>query len=362
MNNFRTCTKCGEEKPLTTEYFYKVRHQRGGMSTRCIACKKLNDIATKEQRKAWTRKNRDKINRQMKEWRTNRTPEQVAEASRIRAERYYANHEESKRKSNEWYAANADKINSKRQERYKNDPILRAKAAANKKRYYEEHGDKLRAKARERHYTPRGRWLDIHNTANRRGIAWKLPFEYYEKEVWGKNCHYCGGLNTSNGVDRMDNNGGYTIDNIVPSCHLCNTRKSDVPYEVYLNRINDVDVEKYNRLNNVMKECTACGESKLRVSENFYSLTKSLDTYSYKTFQPECRTCHNMRTRTNYKANKEAIAKREKAYYKANKEAIAKKAKARYEANKERILEQQKEYSQRKKNFAEINKEKDLIT
>lgn len=42
-------------------------------------------------------------------------------------------------------------------------------------------------------------------------------------------CHYCGGkLNeTGYGLDRKDSDKGYTLENVVPCCHSCNTIKSN---------------------------------------------------------------------------------------------------------------------------------------
>lgn len=36
----RPCRKCGESKPLTTEYFYKHKHMRGGLAHMCKECAK----------------------------------------------------------------------------------------------------------------------------------------------------------------------------------------------------------------------------------------------------------------------------------------------------------------------------------
>ena len=34
----RVCTKCGEEKPETAEYFYRHKRSRGGLYTTCKVC------------------------------------------------------------------------------------------------------------------------------------------------------------------------------------------------------------------------------------------------------------------------------------------------------------------------------------
>ena len=71
------------------------------------------------------------------------------------------------------------------------------------------------------------------------------------------NCHYCGvepekisqssnknkpynGDYIYNGIDRIDNNKGYTMDNVVPCCEICNNAKknlSKVKFISWLDRI-----------------------------------------------------------------------------------------------------------------------------
>jgi hypothetical protein len=59
-------------------------------------------------------------------------------------------------------------------------------------------------------------------------------------------CHYCGNPPTNNhklctgfgefrynGIDRKDSRLGYTPDNVVPCCKVCQKAKSNLPYEVF---------------------------------------------------------------------------------------------------------------------------------
>jgi len=82
------------------------------------------------------------------------------------------------------------------------------------------------------------------NKAVARGYIWELTKERVAALV-SMACHYCGGLpaNTSkgsvnsfkyNGLDRLDNHGGYTRENTVPCCGLCNRWKSDLSVEEFL--------------------------------------------------------------------------------------------------------------------------------
>jgi len=73
-----------------------------------------------------------------------------------------------------------------------------------------------------------------------RGIEWNLIEEQFA-EITKKDCYYCGakpnnkryqprnnGEYIYNGIDRKDNTKGYTIDNVVPCCSICNMAKSNL--------------------------------------------------------------------------------------------------------------------------------------
>jgi len=75
------------------------------------------------------------------------------------------------------------------------------------------------------------------NDAKKRGIEYNLTEKQFAK-ITQKNCYYCGakpnnvtnnnvnsGEYIYNGIDRIDNSKGYTIDNVVPCCKTCNSAK-----------------------------------------------------------------------------------------------------------------------------------------
>lgn len=93
-------------------------------------------------------------------------------------------------------------------------------------------------------------------SARRRGIEWKLTNDE-ALGIASKNCHYCGakpkklkrsltsGPNnyacTSreklNGIDRLDPDKAYVLDNCVPACKRCNYAKMSMSARVFLNHI-----------------------------------------------------------------------------------------------------------------------------
>ncbi len=81
--------------------------------------------------------------------------------------------------------------------------------------------------------------------AKRRGLEYKLTDEQF-RDITQKDCYYCGakpnnsmnmpksnGTYIYNGIDRVDGNKGYIIDNIVPCCKTCNQAKSDYNLEEF---------------------------------------------------------------------------------------------------------------------------------
>lgn len=83
-------------------------------------------------------------------------------------------------------------------------------------------------KARDRINRGSGRYTLAKCNARRRGIVWQLSRDQFTC-LTSKPCEYCGGKlsDTGCGLDRMDNNIGYVISNVVPCCRQCNNTKSN---------------------------------------------------------------------------------------------------------------------------------------
>lgn len=55
----------------------------------------------------------------------------------------------------------------------------------------------------------------------KKGFICDISSEWYEKNIHGKSCYYCGSVDNI-GCDRLDNNKGHTMNNVVPCCWKCN--------------------------------------------------------------------------------------------------------------------------------------------
>jgi hypothetical protein len=60
--------------------------------------------------------------------------------------------------------------------------------------------------------------------AKLRGIVFALSFSEFMK-LWQVPCSYCKSSISTVGVDRVDNNSGYIMGNVVPCCTICNRMK-----------------------------------------------------------------------------------------------------------------------------------------
>ena len=168
----KKCSKCGEEKPATVEYFHK---DGNGLRTECKPCRAERSKAYREANK-----------------------EAIAEQNKT----YYEEHKEA--------------------------------IAEQKKTYYEENKGAINERQAAYYRTPKGKFTGIKSTAKERNINFSLPFKLYESQLWGKPCHYCGCEIEVTGLDRKNSDKGYTPDNVVPCCGDCNNKKSTKPYEQFI--------------------------------------------------------------------------------------------------------------------------------
>jgi len=94
--------------------------------------------------------------------------------------------------------------------------------------------------------------------AKRKGYDWELSPEEFIPML-KERCHYCGvAPNRShssrtgdtvlyNGVDRKDSDKGYTSDNTVTSCYICNRGKNNMDYKDYMNYLDRLS--EYRQIN-----------------------------------------------------------------------------------------------------------------
>jgi len=88
--------------------------------------------------------------------------------------------------------------------------------------------------------------------AKKRGLSFLLTDDQF-RDITQMECHYCGshlsmtkvngrgnGSFRHNGVDRVDNESGYTLDNCVPCCDICNRAKAAMKYSDFIQWISKI--------------------------------------------------------------------------------------------------------------------------
>lgn len=114
------------------------------------------------------------------------------------------------------------------------------------RRNYVEHQDDRLAYAKNyrknKIYTVYDRYIELRGTSKHRHISFDLTFNQYTNII--KNpCYYCGIeviIKKGSGIDRVDNNIGYTISNSVSCCTWCNRMKSDKSQKEFFEKIKKI--------------------------------------------------------------------------------------------------------------------------
>ena len=92
-------------------------------------------------------------------------------------------------------------------------------------------------------------------SAEKKGHSYELTEKQF-KELSKQDCHYCGakpnnihrspegnGVYAYNGLDRVDNNKGYAIDNVGPCCKKCNYAKKASTLQEYQDWIKNLIIK-----------------------------------------------------------------------------------------------------------------------
>jgi hypothetical protein len=133
---------------------------------------------------------------------------------------YSENKEKISKRSKEYYVENKDKIKERvKQKRLNETEEERQKRLAFHRKYNKENSDKAKAYRDNDEY----RFKQYVSSANRRKLEISLTLDEFVGII-NQKCIYCGD-EKARGIDRVDNKVGYTIENSVPCCEMCNKMK-----------------------------------------------------------------------------------------------------------------------------------------
>ena len=108
--------------------------------------------------------------------------------------------------------------------------------AEQNKRYYEKNKEKNKQSLKEYRQSIRGKYSRYKSGAKSRNIDFNLTEEEFLK-YWQKDCYYCGSAIATIGIDRIDSSVGYSENNIVSCCSICNFMKNNTNEEEWYNKM-----------------------------------------------------------------------------------------------------------------------------
>ena len=163
----------------------------------------------KEYSRKYREKNKDLIEIKRKEYLQNPGVKERRKALNKEYRQIPEIKERDKKYKRTWFQKNKDRLEIKRKE-YEKQPEVRERIRKNKR------------KNREKTLITNYKRID-----KAKGFICDLTVEWMKTNITSKNCVYCQ-IPGDVGCDRIDNNKGHIIGNVVPCCYVCNTTKSDI--------------------------------------------------------------------------------------------------------------------------------------
>lgn len=224
----KVCRKCNGVFPATSEYWHKDKKGKDGFRSHCKKCRNKESEKYRLDNQELIAKYREKNREQNREYFRRYKLENKEKVKRKNDEYRERNREKLREKHRIWRSKNRERLNEQYREYYRKnkDQIRRKKNLLYKKNIDEM---RLKGKVRVQRYLAIKKELD--NTLTEE--QWELALSYFDEK-----CAYCGMERDvhieKTGVDLhqehfvpLSKGGGYTADNIVPSCRSCNSSKGN---------------------------------------------------------------------------------------------------------------------------------------
>jgi hypothetical protein len=218
--NYFTCTECGKTLPETSEYFPMDLRRSCKNSTKCLNC--FNADCRKKY--AETRY------KQSKQYR-----ESHAEELAIKKKQYYeANKEKVLQQHKEYYKNHLEDWRNNSKEWRKNNPEALRKHTRLR---YERHKEHMLSVSKNWKDNNKDKVIiqDQRREAKKRSLPATLTVKQWHEIVnaFDGKCAYCGEEKplTQDHFIPVSKNGGYTKENIIPSCLSCNCSKIDKDFQ-----------------------------------------------------------------------------------------------------------------------------------
>ncbi len=180
-----------------------------------------NKEARRDYCRKYQEKNKEKIKANRKIW---------VEENRGKMQEY---HKEYHKK---WYEENREERSKQIKEyasTHKEDSVKRVQ------KYVKNNREKVRTYNKSYQNSDEGLFRTTKHNASKRGKKFYLSLEEF-KEIVNQPCIYCGDREVRIGIDRVNNNYGYTKKNSAPCCPTCNYMKKTLTKKHFLSHINKI--------------------------------------------------------------------------------------------------------------------------
>lgn len=200
----KTCNKCGEDKPLTNEFFQKRKTSKDGFRNECKECMKTL-------RKKYYNDNKEQIINKNTQYRKRNWDEHTK-----RRKEYEQKNKEILAEKRRRYNLENKEIVAKRKKEY---------AEKNKEKYskyYLEYARKNRDKCKIKRHKREAKLKRLPSTLTKE--QWDATFKHFDYS-----CAYCGSkeqIEQEHFVP-LAKGGEFTHNNIIPACKSCNCSKQD---------------------------------------------------------------------------------------------------------------------------------------
>lgn len=241
MLETKTCITCGEEKPLTEEFYNKTKTTKSGFRGECKAC-------IKQYKEQYYLRNRERLKGKATKYRLN-NKEKLMEQYR---HYYQQNKEKIAKRCKKHYQDNKERFAECSKKYYQENKAViiknnklwvkdnKEKVRTYKKQYYQENKDNIVDYKRD-HFksNPEIYRASRHRRSARdKNVPRTLTIAQWEqiKDCFNDQCAYCGISEEDHlriwgqplhqdHFSPLSNGGGYTQDNIIPACKSCNCSK-----------------------------------------------------------------------------------------------------------------------------------------
>jgi hypothetical protein len=166
-----------------------------------------------------------------KQWRENNQEYIKNYAKEYNKKYYLKNKERLKKVRKEWELKNPDKrANIRKTYLTKNKLRLSQKG----KFFRQQFPDLSRQYTLKYRKSTLGKYQTLYSGAKRRDFNFDISLKDFEKLIQLP-CNYCGEIDVYIGLDRVNNEIGYEIDNVCPCCTVCNMMKKTLSKEDFIN-------------------------------------------------------------------------------------------------------------------------------